>query len=121
MDVFRRSSQLDISTARKFLGAVPHRRAAGEPRDQDPFEKSEPFLRLSQEQKKLGWEDKLEKIPEAGGHSGGGSKPTDPAVGMILPMIREDQYGDGKGNSPPQRPVPHLLCAGTGSLPPAAD
>jgi hypothetical protein len=87
MDVFRRSSQLDISTARKFLEQYPTVEQQ-EAQIKTTFEKSEPFLRLSQEQKKLGWEDKLEKYQKLVGIQGG-SKPTDPAVGMILPMIRK--------------------------------
>jgi hypothetical protein len=87
MDVFRRRSQLDISTARKFLEQYPTVEMQ-EAQIKTTFEKSEAFLRLSQEQKKLGWDDKLEKYQKLVGIQGG-SKPTDPAVSALLPMIRK--------------------------------
>jgi ElaB/YqjD/DUF883 family membrane-anchored ribosome-binding protein len=52
------------------------------------FEKSEPFLRFSQEQARLGWEDRAEKRQTIVGIQGG-NKPTDPAVSVLLPMIRK--------------------------------
>lgn len=87
MAVFRRSAQIDISTARKFLEQYPTVEQQ-EAQIKTTFEKSEPFLRLSQEQKKLGWEDKLEKYQKLVGVQGG-NKPTDPAVSAILPIIRK--------------------------------
>ena len=109
--------------AASFWSSTPPS-SSRKPQIKTTFEKSEPFLALSQEsRKKLGWEDKLEKYQKLVGIQGG-SKPTDPAVGMILPMIRRDQYrflGDLKMEirAPPSTTgrTTFLLCAGTGGEP----
>lgn len=87
MDEFRSGTQMDISTARKFLEQYPTVEQQ-EAQIKTTFEKSEPFLRFSQEQKRMGWEDKQEKFQRLVGIQGG-NKPTDPAVASLLPMIRK--------------------------------
>lgn len=87
MDEFRKGMQFNVSTARKFLEQYPTVEQQ-EAQIKTTFEKSEPFLRLSQEQKKMGWEDKPEKCQKLVGIQGG-NKPTDPAAASILPMIRK--------------------------------
>ncbi|MBD2101772.1 tubulin-like doman-containing protein [Leptolyngbya sp. FACHB-261] len=87
IDEFRTGTQLEISTARKFLEQYPTVEQQ-EAQIKTTFEKCEPFLRLSQEQKRLGWEDRSEKCQTIVGIQGG-NKPTDPAVGALLPMIRK--------------------------------
>jgi hypothetical protein len=51
------------------------------------FEKSESFLRFSQEQVNLGWDNKAEKRQTLIGVQGG-TKPSDDAVSAVLPLIR---------------------------------
>jgi len=87
LDEFVGSTQLQISTARKFLEQYPTVEQQ-EAQIKTTFEKSESFLRFSQEQARLGWEDKAEKRQTLVGIQGG-NKPTDPAVGALLPMIRK--------------------------------
>jgi len=85
MNEFRSGTQIDISTARKFLEQYPTVEQQ-EAQIKTTFEKSEPFLRFSQEQKRMGWEDKQEKFQRLVGIQGG-NKPTDPAVASLLPMV----------------------------------
>uniref|UniRef100_B8HTJ0 Tubulin-like protein n=1 Tax=Cyanothece sp. (strain PCC 7425 / ATCC 29141) TaxID=395961 RepID=B8HTJ0_CYAP4 len=87
LDQFVGSPHLQISTARKFLEQYPTLEQQ-EAQIKTTFEKSESFLRFSQEQARLGWEDKAEKRQTLIGIQGG-TKPTDPAVEAILPMIRK--------------------------------
>ena len=87
LDEFVGSTQLQISTARKFLEQYPTVEQQ-EAQIKTTFEKSESFLRFSQEQARLGWEDRAEKRQTLVGIQGG-NKPTDPAVGALLPMIRK--------------------------------
>ncbi len=87
LDEFVGSTQLQISTARKFLDQYQTVEQQ-EAQIKTIFEKSEPFLRFSQEQARLGWEDRAEKRQTIVGIQGG-NKPTDPAVSVLLPMIRK--------------------------------
>jgi hypothetical protein len=115
MEVFRRRSQLDISTARKFLEQYPTVEMQ-EAQIKTTFEKSEAFLRLSQEQKKLGWDDKLEKYQKLVGIQGG-SKPTDPAVSNLLPMIRKTSTVTDKEIRPLNDPYHIYFVQETGAFP----
>jgi len=85
VDEFVGKPQLQISTARKFLERYPSLEQQ-EAQIKITFEKSEPFLRFSQEQVNLGWDNKSEKRQTLIGVQGG-TKPTDPAVREILPQI----------------------------------
>ncbi|MGK7916746.1 MAG: hypothetical protein AB4038_14575, partial [Prochloraceae cyanobacterium] len=85
-DEFVGKSQLQISTARKFLEQYPTLEQQ-EAQIKTTFEKSEPFLRFSLEQAQWGWENKAEKRQTLIGLQGG-NKPADAAVKTILPMIR---------------------------------
>ncbi len=87
LDEFIDSTQLQISTARKFLEQYPTVEQQ-EAQIKTTFEKSEFFLRFSQEQARLGWEDRAEKRQTLVGIQGG-NKPTDPAVSALLPIIRK--------------------------------
>jgi hypothetical protein len=87
LDEFVGSPHLQVSTARKFLEQYPSVEQQ-EAQLKTTFEKSEPFLRFSQEQARLGWDDRAEKKQILVGVQGG-NKATDPAVTSILPMIRK--------------------------------
>lgn len=87
LDEFVGSTQLQISTARKFLEQYPTVEQQ-EAQIKTTFDKSEPFLRFSKEQAAQGWENKAEKRQTLVGLQGG-NKPTDPAVSALLPMIRK--------------------------------
>ncbi|MCY7274663.1 MAG: tubulin-like doman-containing protein, partial [Phormidesmis sp. CAN_BIN44] len=86
-DEFKTSSQVQISTARKFLERYPTLEQQ-EAQIKITFQKSEPFLRFNKEQVGLGWNDLAEKRQKLVGIEGG-SKPTDSAVEQILPMLRK--------------------------------
>ncbi len=86
VDEFIGKSQLQISTARKFLEEYPTVEQQ-EAQIKTTFEKSESFLRFSQEQVNLGWDNKAEKRQTLIGVQGG-TKPSDPAVSAVLPLIR---------------------------------
>ena len=86
VDEFIGQSQLQISTARKFLEQYPTLEQQ-EAQIKTTFEKSEPFLRFSVEQAQLSWENKAEKRQTLIGIQGG-NKSTDAAVSTLLPMIR---------------------------------
>jgi hypothetical protein len=79
--------QIKISAARQFLQKYPTLQEQ-EARIKTTFEKSEPFVRFSQEQARLGWDDRPEKRQKLVGIEGG-NKPTDPAVEIILPILRK--------------------------------
>jgi hypothetical protein len=79
--------QIKISAARQFLQEYPTLQEQ-EARIKTTFEKSEPFVRFSQEQAGVGWDDIPEKRQKLVGIEGG-NKPTDPAVVIILPMLRK--------------------------------
>jgi hypothetical protein len=87
LDEFVGSPHLQVSTARKFLEQYPVVEQQ-EAQLKTTFEKSEPFLRFSQEQARLGWDDRAEKKQTLIGVQGG-NKSIDPAVVTILPMIRK--------------------------------
>jgi hypothetical protein len=87
LDEFVGSPHLQISTARKFLEQYPTVEQQ-EAQLKTTFEKCEPFLRFSQEQARLGWDDRAEKRQTLIGVQGG-NKATDPAVSTILPLIRK--------------------------------
>lgn len=86
-DEFLGNAALQISTSRKFLEQYPTLEQQ-EAQIKTTFEKSEPFLRFSQEQARLGWDDKSEKRQTLVGIQGG-NNPTDPEVAAILPVIRK--------------------------------
>jgi macrodomain Ter protein organizer (MatP/YcbG family) len=87
LDEFVGSPHLQVSTTRKFLEQYPIVEQQ-EAQLKTTFEKSEPFLRFSQEQARLGWDDRAEKKQTLIGVQGG-NKSVDPAVVTILPMIRK--------------------------------
>ncbi|MEM9155442.1 MAG: tubulin-like doman-containing protein [Cyanobacteria bacterium P01_F01_bin.33] len=87
LDEFVNSSHLQVSTARKFLELYPTNEAQ-EAQLQTTYEKSEPFLRFSQEQMRRGWDDRAEKRQKLVGIQGG-NKPTDRASESLLPIVRK--------------------------------
>lgn len=87
VDAFLDKKHLQASVARKFLEEYPTLEQQ-EAQIKVTFEKSEPFLRFSQEQVNLDWDNRAEKRQSLVGIHGG-NQPTDPAVGMVLPMIRK--------------------------------
>ncbi len=97
-DDFKASTQVQISTARKFLERYPTLDQQ-EAQIKTTFQKSEPFLRFSKEQMGLGWDDLAEKRQKLVGIQGG-SKPTDPAVEAILPILRKVSALDDKNIKP---------------------
>ena len=97
-DEFKASTQVQISTARKFLERYPTLEQQ-EAQIKTTFQKSEPFLRFSKEQMGLGWDDLAEKRQKLVGIQGG-SKPTDSAVEAILPLLRKVSALDDKNIKP---------------------
>ena len=97
-DEFKASTKIQISTARKFLERYPTLEQQ-EAQIKTTFQKSEPFLRFSKEQMGLGWDDLAEKRQKLVGIQGG-SKPTDPAVEAILPILRKVSALDDKNIKP---------------------
>jgi Tubulin like len=97
-DEFQTSAQVQISTARKFLERYPTLDQQ-EAQLKTTFQKSEPFLRFSKEQVSLGWDDLAEKRQKLVGIQGG-TKPTDPAVEAILPILRKVSALDDKNIKP---------------------
>jgi hypothetical protein len=97
-DEFKTSTQVQISTARKFLERYPTLDQQ-EAQLKTTFQKSEPFLRFSKEQVSLGWDDVAEKRQKLVGIQGG-TKPTDPAVEAILPILRKVSALDDKNIKP---------------------
>ncbi|MEN9274927.1 MAG: tubulin-like doman-containing protein [Gloeomargarita sp. GMQP_bins_5] len=87
IDEFSNSEQLKVSVAEKFIAQYPTVEQQ-EAQLKSTFEKSEAFLRFSQEQARLGWDDRLEKRQTLVGIQGG-NKPTDPAVAALLPLLRK--------------------------------
>jgi hypothetical protein len=84
---FLGSPHLQISAARKFLAQYPTVEQQ-EAQIKTTLEKSEPFLRFSQEQARLGWDDKAEKRQSLVGIQGG-NNPTDPEIAALLSIIRK--------------------------------
>jgi Tubulin like len=97
-DEFKASTKIQISTARKFLERYPTLEQQ-EAQIKTTFQKSEPFLRFSKEQMGLGWDDLAEKRQKLVGIQGG-SKPTDPAVEAVLPILRKVSALDDKNIKP---------------------
>jgi len=97
-DEFKATSQVQISTARKFLERYPTLEQQ-EAQIKTTFQKSEPFLRFSKEQVGLGWEDLAEKRQKLVGIQGG-TKPTDAAVEALLPILRKVSALDDKNIKP---------------------
>ncbi|HEY9826677.1 MAG TPA: tubulin-like doman-containing protein, partial [Stenomitos sp.] len=97
-DEFKTSAQVNISTARKFLERYPTLDQQ-EAQLKTTFQKSEPFLRFSKEQVSLGWDDVAEKRQKLVGVQGG-TKPTDPAVDAVLPILRKVSALDDKNIKP---------------------
>ncbi len=87
VDAFLDKTYLQASAARKFLEAYPTLEQQ-EAQIKITFEKSEPFLRFSQEQVNLDWDNRAEKRQSLVGIHGG-NQPMDAAVGALLPMIRK--------------------------------
>jgi len=115
IDEFAQKSQLQISTARKFLEQYPTVEQQ-EAQIKTTFEKSESFLRFSQEQINLGWENKAEKRQTLVGIQGG-NKPTDSAVSAILPMIRKSSTLTDKDIRPLNDPYNIFFVQEVGAFP----
>jgi len=97
-DEFKASTQVQISTAQKFQERYQTLEEQ-EAQLKTTFQKSEPFLRFSKEQMGLGWDDLAEKRQKLVGIQGG-SKPTDPAVEAMLPILRKVSALDDKNIKP---------------------
>lgn len=115
VDEFIDKSQLQVSTARKFLEQYPTLEQQ-EAQIKTTFEKSEPFLRFSQEQVNLGWENKIEKRQTLIGIQGG-NKPTDAAVAAILPQIRKSSTLTDKDIRPLNDPHHIFFVQEVGAFP----
>ncbi|GAB4213890.1 MAG: tubulin-like doman-containing protein [Synechococcales cyanobacterium] len=87
VEEFRHSNQLKISAAQKFIEQFPSEEER-QAQIKTAFSKSEPFLRLSQEQVQLGWDNRLEKRQTLIGIQGG-TQPTDGAAQQLLPILRQ--------------------------------
>ena len=114
-DEFVGKSQLQISTARKFLEQYPTIEQQ-EAQIKTTFEKSEPFLRFSLEQAQLGWENKAEKRQTLIGLQGG-NKPVDAAVKTILPMVRRSGIITDKDIRPLNDPYHIYFVREVGAFP----
>lgn len=114
-DEFKATTQVDISTARKFL---EHYQTLEQQEAQikTTFQKSEPFLRFSKEQVGLGWEDLAEKRQKLVGIQGG-LKPTDSAVKAVLPILRKVSALDDKNIKPLNDPHRIYFIHETGAFP----
>ena len=97
-DEFKASTQVQISTAQKFLERYQTLEEQ-EAQLKTTFQKSEPFLRFSKEQMGLGWHDLPEKRQKLVGIQGG-TKPTDSAVEAVLPLLRKVSALDDKNIKP---------------------
>ena len=97
-DEFKASTQVQISTAQKFLERYQTLEEQ-EAQLKTTFQKSEPFLRFSKEQMGLGWHDLAEKRQKLVGIQGG-TKPTDAAVEAVLPILRKVSALDDKNIKP---------------------
>ena len=97
-DEFKASTQVQISTAQKFLERYQTLEEQ-EAQLKTTFQKSEPFLRFSKEQMGLGWHDLAEKRQKLVGIQGG-TKPTDGAVEAVLPILRKVSALDDKNIKP---------------------
>ncbi|MHC5821598.1 MAG: tubulin-like doman-containing protein, partial [Nostoc sp.] len=115
VDEFIDKSQLQVSTARKFLEHYPTLEQQ-EAQIKTTFEKSEPFLRFSQEQVNLGWENKIEKRQTLIGIQGG-NKPSDVAVAAILPQIRKSSTLTDKDIRPLNDPHHIFFVQEVGAFP----
>ncbi|WP_199339786.1 tubulin-like doman-containing protein [Nostoc sp. FACHB-892] len=115
VDEFIDKSQLQVSAARKFLEQYPTLEQQ-EAQIKTTFEKSESFLRFSQEQVNLGWENKVEKRQTLIGIQGG-SKPTDVAVAAILPQIRKSSTLTDKDIRPLNDPHHIFFVQEVGAFP----
>jgi hypothetical protein len=115
VDEFIDKSQLQVSTARKFLEQYPTLEQQ-EAQIKTTFEKSEPFLRFSQEQVNLGWENKIEKRQTLIGIQGG-NKPSDVAVAAILPQIRKSSTLTDKDIRPLNDPHHIFFVQEVGAFP----
>lgn len=115
VDEFIDKSQLQVSTARKFLEQYPTLEQQ-EAQIKTTFEKSEAFLRFSQEQVNLGWENKIEKRQTLIGIQGG-NKPTDVAVAAILPQIRKSSTLTDKDIRPLNDPHHIFFVQEVGAFP----
>jgi len=115
VDEFVGKPQLQISTARKFLEQYPTLEQQ-EAQIKTTFEKSEAFLRFSQEQVNLGWDNKAEKRQTLIGIQGG-NKPTDAAVLEILPQIRRSSTLTDKDIRPLNDPHHIFFVQEVGAFP----
>ncbi|UUO14585.1 tubulin-like doman-containing protein [Dolichospermum heterosporum] len=115
VDEFVDKSQLQISTARKFLEQYPTVEQQ-EAQIKTTFEKSESFLRFSQEQVNLGWENKAEKRQTLIGIQGG-TKPSDAAVNAVLPIIRKSSTLTDKDIRPLNDPHHIFFVQEVGAFP----
>lgn len=115
LDEFVGSTQMQISTGLKFLEQYPTLEQQ-EAQIKTTFEKSEPFLRFSQDQARLGWDNKQEKQQTLVGIQGG-NKPTDDAVRAILPIIRKTSTLTDKDIRPLGDPHHIYFVQETGAFP----
>lgn len=104
-----------ISAARKFLEIYPTVEQQ-EAQIKTTFEKSEVFLRFSQDQARLGWDDKPEKRQTLVGIQGG-NKPEDPAVATLLPYIRKTSTITDKDIRPLDEPQRLFFVQEVGAFP----
>jgi len=107
--------QLRISASRQFLQQNPTL-VQQEAQIKITFEKSEPFLRFSQEQARLGWEDRPEKRQKLVGIEGG-NKPTDPDVEKLLPLIHKASTLTDKDIRPLNNPHQIYFIQEVGAFP----
>ena len=87
LEEFLDQADFQISAARKFQQMYPTVDQQ-EAQIKTAFAKSEPFIRFSQQQINLGWDNLTEKRQSLVGIQGG-STPSDPAVANLLPIIRK--------------------------------
>ncbi|AGY56819.1 tubulin-like doman-containing protein [Gloeobacter kilaueensis] len=110
-----RAGSTRVSAARKFLERYPTVEQQ-EAQIKTTFEKSEPFLRFSQDQARLGWDDRPEKRQTLVGIEGG-NKPDDPAVATLLPYIRKTSTITDKDIRPLGEPQRIFFVQEVGAFP----
>ncbi len=110
-----RAGTARVSAARKFLELYPTVEQQ-EAQIKTTFEKSEAFLRFSQDQARLGWDDKPEKRQTLVGIQGG-NKPDDPAVATLVPYIRKTSTITDKDIRPLNEPHRIYFVQEVGAFP----
>jgi hypothetical protein len=102
LEEFLDQPEFQISAARKFQQIYPTIDQQ-EAQIKTAFAKSEPFIRFSQQQINLGWDNLTEKRQSLVGIHGG-SASTDSAVASLLPIIRKTSILSDKEIRPLQDP-----------------